>query len=140
MIRFVEVATLREGTMFYTLEGALETYKRFKDFQDYAEDRCGHDDHLGDLITEVGRRIEELIKIRNTKEFSHSISDEKIGVPDGDYFGIWTGYTIQLKDGTSIRVRVDSDNSDFIRNTQEHPKQVVVHIRGGQANLYGYDI
>jgi hypothetical protein len=140
MIRFVEVSILREGTGFYTLEGALETYKRFKDFQDYAEARCGGDDHLGDLMTEVGRRIEELIKIRNTKEFSHSISDEKIGLPDGDYFGIWTGYTIQLKNGVSIQVRVDSDNSDFIRNAPKCPRQVVVHIQGGQANLYGYDI
>jgi hypothetical protein len=130
----------KEGVMFYTLEGALETYKRFKDFQDFALDKCGCDDQLGDALYKVGERIEELIKIRNTKEFSHVVSDDRVDLPDGDYKAVWNGYTIEFENGMRIEVGLHGENLDNVRKSKEYPKDITVWVCRGVVRVYGYDI
>jgi hypothetical protein len=130
----------REGVMFYTLEGALETYKRFKDFGDFALGECGNDDQLGDALSTVGKRIEELIKIRNTKEFSHVVSDDEVDLPDGDYKAVWNGYNIEFENGMKIEVGPYGDNLDNVRKSKEHPKVITAWVNRGVVSVYGYDI
>jgi hypothetical protein len=140
MIRFVESTTLKEGTMFYTLEGALETFEKFKEFQNFAWGRCGGDDILHDALFEVGDRIKELIRIRNTDEFSHVVSDDKIDLPDGRYKAVWHGYTIEFENGLTIEVLPYEENLDKVRKTKEHPETIMVHVQHGTARVPGYDI
>jgi hypothetical protein len=131
---------LKEGTAFYTLEGALETFKRFKDFEDFAWNKCGGDDILGDILFKAGERIEELIKIRNTREFSHTVSADKVDLPDGEYKAIWTGYTITFENGLKIKVDPYGQNLDKVRKSMEHPEYVTIFVANGNARVYGYDI
>jgi hypothetical protein len=140
MIRFVEDVALKEGTMFYTLEGALETFERFKDFQNFAWGRCGGDDQLHDALYKVGERIEELIKIRNTKEFSHVVSDDKVDLPDGDYKAVWNGYDIEFENGIKIEVSPHGENLENVRKSKEHPKSITACVIGGSVRVFGYDI
>jgi hypothetical protein len=130
----------KEGVMFYTLEGALETYKKFKDFEDFALDECGNDDQLGDALHKVGKRIEELIKIRNTKEFSHVVSDDEVDLPDGDYKAVWNGYDITFENGMRIEVGPYGENLDNVRKSKERPKGITVWVCRGVVSVYGYDI
>jgi hypothetical protein len=131
---------LKEGTTFYTLEGALDTFKRFKDFEDFAMDKCGGDDQLGDTLFNVGERIEELIKIRNTREFSHVVSDAHVDLPDGEYKAVWNGYTIMFENGFEIEVGPYGENLDKVRKSMERPESITVWVWNGIVHVYGYDI
>jgi len=125
MLRYIESQRLKEGVGWYTLDGALETYKRFTDFQDFARDRCGCDDQLLDDLIKVGKRIEELIKIRNTKEFSHNVSEEKVNLPDGDYKAFWHGIYIEFEVGAGLRIKINhwDYGLDIVHDTENNPKK-----------------